>query len=368
MFNPIVIHMNSKPIYNIHFTQSYNILPDIILNEVLNNTGKSNRKVFIVADSNVATYHLQAVIKQLEDNNITNFSYTFLAGEENKHTGTIGNIYEKLIDNHLDRNDLLIALGGGVCGDMTGFAAATYLRGIKFIQLPTSLLAMVDSSIGGKTGVDYNGYKNMVGAFHMPSAVITNTEVLKTLPDREYISGFAEIIKHALIDDKDYYNFLFDNSTAALNKDLDVVAQIIYKSCNIKKKVVEEDPTEKGIRAHLNFGHTLGHAIEKYMNFNLLHGECVSLGCIASMYISYRRGHITLEEFNNAKELFSMYGLPVKINNLNKNEVINITSNDKKADGNTIKFVLLKCIGQAYIDTTVTKQEMYDALSIICEE
>lgn len=362
MYEPIDIHMNGKLIYDIYFENSYNILADII-----SNIGCADRKVCVVADSNVAGFHLKSVLDVLDAHNIIHIEYVFEAGERNKNTGMIGCIYEKLIEAHFDRNDVMLALGGGVTGDMTGFAAATYLRGIKFIQLPTSLLAMVDSSIGGKTGVDYLGYKNMVGAFHMPAAVITNPLTLESLPDREYISGFAEIIKHALIADDTYFDYLYTHHEAAMQHDYDVITEIIYRSCNIKKAVVEEDPTEKGIRAHLNFGHTAGHAIEKYMNFELLHGECISLGCIVSLYISYKRGNISLDDYNKARELFGLYRLPVSIGKLDNDAVVRITRSDKKADGKMIRFILLRSIGQAYIDTTVTEEEIIEALNVIQE-
>ncbi len=363
MFSPIDIHYDNKPIYKIHFTESYNIITD-----VLSDIGCINRKVCIVADSNVAKHYIDSLASILTDKGVTYTTYVFEAGENNKNTDTVGKMYEHLIVDHFDRNDIILALGGGVTGDMSGFCAATYLRGIKFIQLPTSLLAMVDSSIGGKTGVDHKGYKNMVGAFHMPSAVITNTLTLNTLPDREFYSGFAEIIKHGLIADKEYYDYLYNNAEAALKRDRDVITQIIYRSCQIKQSVVEEDPTEKGIRAYLNFGHTIGHAIEKYMDFRLLHGECVALGCVASLYISFKRGLITGEEYENATLLFKKYNLPVRLSdeyNIDNDTIISITKSDKKADGNVIKFILLKNIGEAYIDRTVTTDEMNDALNIL---
>lgn len=362
MFEPIDIHMDGKLIYDIYFENDYSIIKTVI-----NNIGCSKRKICIISDSNVAKYHLDSLVKVLDDNKIMHIEYVFEAGEKNKNTDTIGKIYERLIEAHFDRNDVLIALGGGVTGDMTGFAAATYLRGIRFIQIPTSLLAMVDSSIGGKTGVDYMGYKNMVGAFHMPVAVLTNPLSLGSLPEREYISGFAEIIKHALIADSDYFEFLYSHAADAMKHDNDVLTEIIYRSCNIKKAVVEEDPTEKGIRAYLNFGHTAGHAIEKYMNFELLHGECVSLGCIVSLYISYKRGNISLNDYNKAKSLLEAYKLPVSISRLDNDAIVRITKNDKKSDGNMIKFILLKSIGEAYIDTTVTEEEIIEALNIIQE-
>lgn len=189
-------------------------------------------------------------------------SIIFEAGESQKNLDTVKMIYEKLILAKFDRKDLLVALGGGVTGDITGFTAATYLRGIDFVQIPTSLLAQVDSSIGGKTGVDFDSYKNMVGAFHMPKLVYINVSTLTTLSDEQFISGMGEIIKHGLIKDSAYFDWLIENHDRILARDKDVLMEMIRVSCNIKRVVVENDPTEKGDRALLNFGHTLGHAIE----------------------------------------------------------------------------------------------------------
>lgn len=355
--------MNNRPIYDISFHNSFDYISEVI--DALN---ISDRRICIISDSNVEKYHMDTVRNALAPLCNKVYSFSFAAGEKQKNTHTIEDMYSYIIENHFDRNDVIFALGGGVVGDMSGFLAATYLRGIKFVQLPTSLLAMVDSSIGGKTGVDFNGYKNMVGAFHMPSYVYINMDVLNTLPDREYISGFAEIIKHSIIKDKEYFNYLICNSDKALDRNLSIMAEIIYRSCQIKQSVVEEDPTEKGIRAHLNFGHTIGHAIEKYMNFSMLHGECVALGSIAALYISLKRNLITEEEYIAAVELFKAYRLPVNLNGINDSDIdkiIAITKNDKKADNNCIKFVLVNGIGNAFTDKTVTDEEMKEALKMI---
>lgn len=366
----ITVHRDNKPIYNINFNNDYSSLKDFLASSDLH-----NRKVCVVSDSNVSKFWLDNIIEKLNSLQISKcISVVLPAGEENKNTDNIFNIIEQLIANRFDRKDCLIALGGGVIGDMTGFAASIYLRGIKFFQIPTSLLAMVDSSIGGKTGVDFNGYKNMVGAFHMPSGVLINTQALTTLPDREYISGFAEIIKHAIIADNEYFDYLFQNAAKALAKDMDITGNIIYKSCRIKQHVVETDPTEKGIRAFLNFGHTIGHAIEKYMNFSLLHGECVSLGIVASSYISYKRNMISGDNYESIRALLKAYSLPVCFNDIKDragdnvitesdiDDIINITKSDKKADGAVIKFVLADSIGNAVIDTTVSDAEQRNAL------
>ena len=204
----------------------------------------------------------------------------------------------------------------------------------------------------------------------MPKYVHINVNALKTLPEREHISGFAEIIKHAVIKSSDYFEYLYDNVCPALDKDVTVLKKIIYDSCVIKRDVVEEDPLEKGIRAYLNFGHTIGHAIEKYYDFSLLHGECVSLGMVVSSYISYKKGLITLKTHEKIREILRAYGLPVDLSDIrrysdiefNPDEIIRITANDKKADGNMIKYVLINDIGSVYIDKTVTPDMAKNAL------
>ena len=254
----------------------------------------SGRKLAVITDSNVGPLYADKVAQCLKETGNNIFVYTFEAGEKNKNLNTVQDVYEFLIKNKFDRKDVLIALGGGVVGDLTGFTAATYLRGIRFIQMPTSLLSQVDSSIGGKTGVDFNGYKNMVGAFYQPILVYINIETLKTLPIRENLSGMGEIIKHGFIKDKGYLKWLNDNSEHILNLEYDALEYMICESCMIKRAVVEYDPKETlGERALLNFGHTLGHAIEKNSNFSLLHGECVALGMLAALEISYTKGYIS---------------------------------------------------------------------------
>lgn len=277
----ITVHLDQKPIYDIVIEKDFSQLGTAFSR--LNVTG---RKICIVTDSNVGPLYAKAVQEVLETTGNQIFVYTFAAGEESKNLNTVQDLYEFLIENHFDRKDMLAALGGGVVGDLTGFTAATYLRGISFIQIPTSLLAQVDSSIGGKTGVDFRAYKNMVGAFHQPKLVYMNMATLLSLDTRLFNSGFGEIIKHGLIKDEAYYRWLQNNAAKIQSKDYDALEQMIAGSCNIKREVVELDPTEQGDRALLNFGHTLGHAIEKLMNFQLYHGECVVLGMIAALNIS----------------------------------------------------------------------------------
>lgn len=356
----INVKYDGKPLYDIVIEKTFNRLSD-----EFNKLGVTGRKLCIVSDSNVARLYADDVAKELEKTGNKVFTYVFKAGEENKNLNTVEDVYEFLIQNHFDRKDMLVALGGGVVGDLTGFTAATYLRGIDFIQVPTSLLAQVDSSIGGKTGVDFRAYKNMVGAFHQPKLVYMNISVLQSLSRRLFNSGFGEIIKHGLIKDADYYNWLMVNATKIKDMDADALEYMIYVSCNIKREVVEKDPKEKGDRALLNYGHTLGHAIEKLMNFTLYHGECVTLGMIAALRISVNRGYISQKEYEDVLDMFKLYEFPVTVSGINADDVVKVSKSDKKMDAGKIKFILLNSIGNAYIDYDVSDMEMKEALKSV---
>lgn len=361
MSETITVHLDSKPIYNIVIEKDFGKLA-----ESFNELKVTGRKICIVTDSNVGPLYAEAVKEELQKTGNEVFIYTFEAGEANKNLDTVEDVYEFLIKNHFDRKDMLAALGGGVVGDLTGFTAATYLRGISFIQIPTSLLAQVDSSIGGKTGVDFRAYKNMVGAFHQPKLVYMNMATLLSLDNRLFNSGFGEIIKHGLIKDKAYYEWLKTNEKAITAREYSALEQMIAGSCQVKRNVVELDPTEKGDRALLNFGHTLGHAIEKLMNFQLYHGECVVLGMIAALKISLNYGNITEAEYAEAVDMFKQYGFPVTVTGITVEDVVLVSKSDKKMDAGKIKFILLNEVGNAYIDTTVTDEEMKEALKDIC--
>ena len=224
---------------------------------------------------------------------------------------------------------------------------------------------MVDSSIGGKTGVDFKGYKNMVGAFYQPSLVYINVSVLNTLSHREYCSGFGEIIKHGLIKDAVFYAWLSENKDKLLNLDTEMVMEMIYRSLIVKKDVVERDPKEAGERALLNFGHTIGHAVEKLKDFKFLHGECVAIGMVASAYISWKRKNITEYEMKDIVNCIQSFQLPVATSGITTSDILDAASKDKKMDAGTIKFILLDAIGNAVIDCTVSNDEMAEACDFI---
>ena len=342
--------------YAIRFEKDFSYLAEEIAD-----LGFSEHKLCIITDSNVATLYLEEVKNELKNHVQFVTEYIIPAGEQNKTLDNIQKLYEHLIINRFDRKDCLVALGGGVIGDMTGFAAATYLRGIDFIQVPTTLLSQVDSSIGGKTGVDFNSYKNMVGAFHMPRLVYMNLSVLNTLSKEQFSCGMGEILKHGLIKNKAYFAWCMENAEKILARDYDTLLSIIKESCKVKRDVVEKDPTEKGDRALLNFGHTLGHAVEKLKNFEMLHGQCVAVGSVAAMKLSAMRGNISEEDVSYVEKCFECFGLPTRVEGLTSKEVLEVSKSDKKMEAGKIKFVLLHDIGNAYVEKNVSDEELIQA-------
>lgn len=357
MANRLTINYEKKPCYDIVFAADFGGLL-----EELRDFHIEERKIAVIADSNTASLYGEEVRKILEGNCKKTVLYSFPAGEAQKTLDTVRDIYKKLIEEKLDRKDLLIALGGGVVGDITGYTAATYLRGVDFIQIPTTLLAQCDSSIGGKTGVDFDGYKNMVGAFYMPKLVYMNIGTLKTLDGRQFYSGFAEVMKHGLIKDAMFYEWLLDNLYEIQDRDPDVLEEMVMRSCTVKKLVVEKDPKEQGERALLNFGHTIGHAIEKYKNFEMLHGECVALGAVAAAFISWKHNWLSMEEYYEIRDMFVPFHLPISIDDIEPEEILTLTKSDKKMAAGQIRFILLKKVGKAVIDTTVSDEDILNAL------
>ncbi|MBD5459192.1 MAG: 3-dehydroquinate synthase [Lachnospiraceae bacterium] len=360
MANRLTINYEKKPCYDIVFASDFSVLL-----EELQDLNIKERRAAIIADSNTASLYGEEVKSILEGNCIKVILHSFPAGEENKTLDTVKAIYKTLIEEKYDRKDLLIALGGGVVGDITGYTAATYLRGVDFIQIPTTLLAQSDSSIGGKTGVDFDGYKNMVGAFYMPKLVYMNIGTLKTLDDRQFYSGFAEVMKHGLIKDAIFYEWLLDNMYEIQDRDLDILEEMVMRSCSVKKLVVEKDPKEQGDRALLNFGHTIGHAIEKAKNFQMLHGECIALGAVAAAFISWKHNWLSMEEYYEIRDMFVPFNLPISIDDIEPEEILALTKSDKKMAAGQIRFVLLKKVGKALIDTTVSDEDILNALKEI---
>ena len=336
------------------------------LSSVMKETGLAGHKVCLVSDSNVEPLYGADVKKALEDAGCEVITFTFEAGEKNKNLDTVSDLYRTLIENNMDRKSFLAALGGGVTGDLTGFAAATYLRGIDFIQIPTTLLAQVDSSVGGKTGVDFQQYKNMVGAFHQPRLVYMNMNTLKSLPPVQFACGMGEILKTGLICDGDFFRFVCRNEKQIHQMDLSILSVMIRRCCEIKAGVVERDPKEKGERALLNLGHTVGHAVEKLMDFKLLHGQCVGTGLIAAAALSRSRGLLTEEQYHEIVQGCLAYDLPDHVSGLLPEDILNATKKDKKMEQGHIKFILMDGIGKSFIDTTVSDEELISCIREIC--
>ncbi len=360
MSDRLTINYEKKPCYDIVFTASFDELK-----EELARFDFSGKKICIITDSHVKELYSDEVMEILTGNCKKNVLYSFTAGEENKTLDTVRDAYKFLIEEKFTRTDLLIALGGGVVGDVTGFIAATFLRGVDFIQIPTTLLAQSDSSIGGKTGVDFDGYKNMVGAFYMPRLVYMNVSTLKTLDDRQFFGGFAEVMKHGLIKDSAFYEWLLDHIYEIGDRDAETLIEMVMRSCMVKKLVVEKDPTEKGDRALLNFGHTIGHAIEKAKNFTMSHGECVALGCVAAAFISWKHEWLSMEEYYEIRDMFVPFNLPISVEGIDPEEILALTKSDKKMSSSNLKFILLKKVGKAVIDLNVTDEDILNAVKEI---
>ncbi len=328
---------------------------------------KDISKILLITDSNVNSYYGNELMDILTKYkvNVDVDKYIFPAGESNKLLSTVSSIYDKCLQLEMDRSSLIIALGGGVTGDIAGFVAATYMRGIRFAQVPTSLLAQVDSSVGGKVGVDFQQSKNIIGAFYQPIFVFTNVNALKTLNKREFISGMAEIIKHGIIYDLGLFQFIENNIDNIQLLKHDILKELIYKNCFIKAQIVEEDEKEKGLRAILNFGHTIGHGIESASDFSLLHGECVSIGMVAAVYISLKRKLISNDEYERIISLLKKMGLPIKVEDIDDEQIYKEMQKDKKKEKGKLKFILPIRLGEVIQVTDVTIDEVYNALNHI---
>jgi 3-dehydroquinate synthase len=320
--------------YPIYITTDYSDLKSSF------NNAKINGKVVVITDTNVDKYQADECMQSLSNYEGDIHKYVIQAGEKSKNLDTIKEIYEFLIDLKLDRNSTLVALGGGVVGDITGFAAATFLRGINFVQIPTSLLAQSDSSVGGKVGVDFNDSKNIIGAFYQPRFVYINVNTLKTLPKRELQAGLAEVVKHGIIQDLDFFEYIDYNVNKIFAFDEGVMQYLAKINCSIKGNVVEKDEKESGLRANLNFGHTIGHAIETVMNFELLHGECVALGMIAAFKMAQYLEMVEPDIVEKVRGTLQKIGLPVRLEGIDVDKVYHQMFFDKKMKDNKLTFIL----------------------------
>ncbi len=306
-------------------------------------------RAVIVSDTNVAPLYADTVEQSLKDNGFETSVFVFKAGEESKRLSTIEQMYAHFFENNITRTDIVVALGGGVTGDMAGFAAASYLRGIDFVQIPTSLLAQVDSSVGGKTAVDLTVGKNLVGAFWQPILVLIDSETLNTLPEKFYTDGLGEVVKYGCIRDKQLFERL-ENQNAK-----DCIDDVIETCVTIKRDVVENDERDTGERAILNFGHTFGHALEKLNHYSgLTHGEAVGIGAELLTRISEEKGMTAPGTAERLKNLLTKYNLPTSTD-FPLEEIVEATRGDKKSTGKAVNFIFLKEIGECYIQKIETK-------------
>lgn len=327
-----------------------------------------SRQVCIISNETVAPLYLEQLKAVL--GGFACSEIILPDGEKYKTLDSMAVIYDALLEQRLERSATLIALGGGVIGDMAGFAAATYQRGVNFIQVPTTLLSQVDSSVGGKTGVNRPLGKNMVGAFYQPQCVIADTETLKTLPDRELSAGMAEVIKYGLINNQDFYIWLQANINTLLRRDTSSLIHAIKTSCEEKAAIVAQDERESGIRAILNLGHTFGHAIETAMGYgNWLHGEAVATGMLMAADLSQRLGYISGEEVSTLKSLLINAGLPTQApQEISTEQYLDLMGRDKKAESGNVRFVLLEQIGRAFVKGDIDSACLAETLKAASEE
>lgn len=311
------------------------------------------KKIFIITDDNVNKYYGGKISEELKKNDFEVKLLALKPGEETKNFNTLPIVYNELLDFNLTRSDLIIALGGGVIGDLAGFVASTYLRGVDFVQIPTSLLAQVDSSVGGKVAVDLDRGKNLVGSFYHPKCVLIDPEVLNTLDNRFFIDGMAEVIKYGCIKDKQFFDYLekMENNQQLINN----MEVVIHKCCDIKRQVVENDEKDKGERMLLNFGHTLGHAIEQYYNYTKYsHGEGVAIGIYVISKISEEKGLTKKGTSQRIKDILVKYNLPYELD-VNIEETLEAINLDKKKLGNDLNVIILKEIGNSEIYKTTAE-------------
>ncbi|WP_371368753.1 3-dehydroquinate synthase [Sporomusa rhizae] len=326
----------------------------------------SGDKALIVTDENVYPLYAERLVTSLTAAGFTPAVITVPAGESSKSLVTSDFVYTKAITMGLDRKSPLIALGGGVVGDLAGFVAATYLRGVPFIQVPTTLLAQVDSSVGGKTAVNHALGKNLIGTFYQPGLVVIDTEALQTLPARELKAGLAEVVKYGVITDYDFLSYLKKNTDALLIPDLNVLTTVIAKCCQIKAGVVAQDEREDSLRMMLNFGHTVGHAVEAvggYSEYN--HGEAVAVGMHAAALISQRIGLCRQSHVDFLRNLLSSLGLPLQASGYLPKDLLSYLARDKKVVNGKINWVLMSELGQVTITREVSQAIIMEILSEI---
>lgn len=361
----LIVPLSNNRSYPIYIGENLLQNPDIFADFVTNKNKSKNKKIMIVTNTTIEKIYLNTLQNTLAK--ITpkeNIFATILPdGENYKNWETLQKIFDNLLANFFDRKSLIIALGGGVIGDMTGFAAACFQRGVDFLQIPTTLLSQVDSSVGGKTAINHPLGKNMIGAFYQPKAVFADIKTLQTLPKREISAGLAEILKYGFINDAPFLEFFTSENFAKIfDNNADVLSEIIYKSCQNKADIVAKDETEssdKNLRALLNFGHTFGHAIETHFGYGTyLHGEAVAIGAMMAAEFSQNLGFITPKEVAKIQTLLNQAKLPTALDKkVNANDLYKLMFHDKKVQNGTLNFVLLKNLGEAFVYKSNSTEE-----------
>ena len=323
--------------------------------------------VVVVTNTTLQDLYPDFILNVLADSGVKVSTCVLPDGENYKNLDTLSMIFDFLMDVCANRKSLLIAFGGGVIGDMAGFAASTFVRGIPFIQVPTTLLSDVDSSVGGKTAVNHPSGKNTIGTFKQPEYVCIELSFLKTLPSRELKAGHMELLKHGLIQDADFFNYTQQHSLEPL--DFDYLEEAIFRSCKIKAKVVEKDETEKGLRANLNFGHTLGHLIETHAGYGkYLHGEAVGAGMLFATFVSWRRNEITLNEWDLISSALTQYLMPLKLLKMDFDTFRNLILHDKKAQKQAVNFILLNKLGKSFIFPEMSVEILWEEFNLFVQE
>jgi len=323
-------------------------------------------KIALVTNPTVKKLHGRRMVDGLKAAGFLVLSVEVPDGEQYKNLDWANAVYTALLTNAFDRTSALVALGGGVIGDLTGFAAATFMRGVPFIQVPTTLLAMVDSSVGGKTGVNHPMGKNMIGAFYQPKKVLMDLTALKTLPREEFLAGMAEVIKYGVIRDAAFFDYLDENREKILSLDPEALTHIIRRSCEIKAEVVSRDEREGGLRAILNFGHTVGHAVETAENYTMRHGYAVAIGMVYAARLAHKTGLCDASVPQRVEKLIKSYGLPTDLSALSRKPsvsgLMDTMQRDKKAEGGKVKFVLPGKIGDVVITKEWDEQQLQKLL------
>ncbi|MDC1015763.1 3-dehydroquinate synthase [Candidatus Thioglobus sp.] len=340
---------------------------DLLSSKSLLSDHIQGKQVMVVTNSTIAPLYLEKLKDALSDFNVE--SVILPDGEEFKTLETLNKVFDALLKAKFDRSSTLVALGGGVVGDITGYAAASYQRGVNFIQLPTSLLSQVDSSVGGKTGVNHELGKNMIGAFYQPKAVIIDVDTLDTLSDQEYSAGMAEVIKYGLLGNADFFSMLETNIESIMARNKDLIIEIIFNSCKDKASIVALDEFERGKRALLNLGHTFGHGIENAFGYgNYLHGEAVSIGMVMAAKLSMDEGHLSNEDAIRVESILSKADLPISIKkSIGSETLIEAMSLDKKSIDGKIRLVLLKALGDSYLTDSYSKENFNKVVNNFCQ-